>query len=415
MSEQYVCSVCGEPLGNPSDEIGDDGHFSKVEGRQPDDPRFRCGSTGQITHPESAAVPKSEYDGGTPDEPEPASQAANQKQQNREKGLDLGEDLEPLDILQDVLSNPIYELSNAQINEVISWAEEFDDGMIPPDSLEDILGLLEGISKQKAQLMRQKYELKIQRWMREQSHGDGGPPIGVMGRRRGGQKNNIRISRGRSGQNDAPSRTSNINRNLSQTDQIDDEPERVIDRRRKKAQERVDEFANEFLDSFASNVGDDVGRFYSDIRGVVVTALNEKAKRDPDWVIEKLETLGGFEIINELMDESDAKKREKAAQQSQMSVDAEVERAAASINDNNQQNRQRTNTEQHMQTSQEQINSSQQPKTEESKLAYNNRESDNSMETLIDEQAENETESTQSEGENEMFEETFGQLQESEQ
>lgn len=423
---EVTCSACGyvikkDPQEAIHDPDGDapsnpDAHIWINHGSK--GPRFHCSELGQMTSitagvdGETVVTPKQYYeklgldtgssqeeggpsnqgDSGQNDRPNSGGTTPDIPQQRKEPGLDLDEDIEAMDILTGILSNPLYELSDPQIREVLSWAEEFEDGMIPPDSLEELLGLLEGISKQKAQLMRQKYEVKIQNWMRKRSQDDSGPPVGALGRRSG----------------PSPSRLNIANRRESSTSmggggggptardiqEEDTEPDRVIDRRRQKAQDRVDEFADEFLSSFASNVGDDAGRFYSDIRNIVITALNKKAERDPDWVIEKLEGVGGFEIINELMETSDTKKREDAVKQAQPSVDAEVDEAIESLSD----------MEPEHQTQPQTASQTQQPQS------HTNQPESNKVENFIDDGVEDEKDAQENEGEKEMFEETFGQI-----
>lgn len=431
MSEQIVCVACGEPLGSPEDEIGEDGHFTLVEGRPDNDPRVRCGNTGQIRHPESVGVPKTEYQrgsGGDGEEVEPENSQPQTQQQERQpppqhdKGLDLDEEIEPLDLLHDVLANPLYELSEPQIGEVESWAEEFDEGMIPPDSLEQILGLMDGVSQQKAQLMRQKYELKLQRWMRKRSEDGGGPPIGMLGRRSGRSPSPIDITGGGSG-TPSPSRTSGgMQRSQQQNiEEREQDPERVIDRRKDKARDRVDEF----LDSFAENVGNDVGTFYTDAKQIVKTALLKKAEDDPDWVLEKLEHLGGFEIVQEIMAPSDAKRAEQQQQrQSQPEVDREIDNAVNRVAQNNQQRNQQQRPPQQQQQSppqqeqrpNQQQNNQQQPQESQYMTSEDIPESEepagNSMERLIEKEEEQANGDEEQSGEDEMFEDTFGQLQE---
>jgi hypothetical protein len=85
-----------------------------------------------------------------------------------------------MDILQDVISSPHYDLAEPQVQEILGWAEDYN-GQMPPDVLEDILKNMSGVAKQRAQLVAKRYSIKLNNWMRKQNSSNEGPPIGALG------------------------------------------------------------------------------------------------------------------------------------------------------------------------------------------------------------------------------------------
>lgn len=417
---EVYCKVCEQQLGPPDDEIdfpesdldqldNPSGHIKIVVGDR--GARFHCRDLGQMTSivdgNGETIITASEYlpdglvekhmngggSGGSQDEPV--------QETPPDRGLDLEEQPEPLDLLNEVLSNPLYELSDPQVQEVMSWAQEFDNGQIPPNSLEEILGLLEGVSKQKASLMRQKYELKINRWMKKRSAGNKGPPIGGMARAGSQSTPNISSQIRQQQQQNKSSQKPQLKaqQQSSGSSQIEsrsrrpNNPQERLNKRRAKAERRVDEF----LDQFARNVGDDVGSFYGDIKQVVKVALMNKAEQDPDWVIEKLENVGGFDLIQEIMEPSDAKQQQQQqTQSSQSGVDREVEQAMQNVESN------KTETHNNQQVS----GSDEQPKRQESTQS----QEDNPLDELMDEPEIEMNEVEETDEEEKEFEQVFGEL-----
>lgn len=358
------CKACGGQLGDPEEvlhdpdnELGiieggvsnpDSGHLKVVKGEK--GVRKQCARTGQMTKLVDQPPDKEDEGGGKEQEREPPSGGAPEP--NQDKGgrvYDLEEDKSAKDILIDVISNPSYELDEPQIEEVKSWLPIYN-GQLPPDVMEDILSNMNGVSKQQAGLMRQKYEAMLNKWIQEQSQDDGGPPLGAVASQPtspgsapptpspkpsppqnggGGGGGGGTAEAQREGA-EAPSR----NEPELPPEALEEEPEpdmglggpasEVREERRKRRMERRQDVVDEMAEEMARNMASDMGRMYSDFREIFTTLIKRKAEKDPDWFFEKADTFG-MDIIEELSEPSEAKKREMEQGGSSNTADSMVD------------------------------------------------------------------------------------------
>lgn len=407
------CKACETELGDPNNEVNfseieefdnPDGHIRLEIGSK--GPRFYCSDLGHLTtiidqNGERLTTAKeflpddysSPSEGNGEDKEQDIGNAQAQTQQEttqpqqestqRERGLDFPQEKEPIDLLKEVVENPLYELSDPQIREVISWAEEFEDSQIPPDSLQQILGLLEGVSQQKAQLMRQKYELKLNRWIRSRSGNDSGPPIGAITSGYGTSPTTPSLTQSRSRQSSRSRNQQTESSETSQTDSDDTEHEinteglsrreRRINRRQDALDIAVQEAAEDVADAMAEEFANQFGFTIRLARRI----LMRKAEKDPDWFIEKAEQWD-IDIIDEFLTPSEQRAEELAEERNSatMSVDQEIDDVADIIEE--------------------------QPEPEQ------DMESEILEEEQIDEESEIETEESE---EDEMFKKTLGQIE----
>lgn len=363
-----ICTQCGYKLGSSEDEVAhpddpdppDDPHF-KVQIRDDDEERLQCVETGRLA---AVAGPGDDSIGSenmsyaelfyqfhdeTPPgmgEPEGGGREPTQDEQRQQRqpgGIyEIDEEKSQLDIVNDVVTNPRYGLNDDHIQEVREWAEDMD-GRLPPQTLQDILQNLSGIQKQTAKLIRQRYELKLNKWMRDQSGVDEGPPIGVttgpMPQQNGSQP-----------QRSGP--TPKGNKNKKQGNQSPNEEQRKKEerqarggtsagpsnlrefrrrRRTKRRQETMDIAAQRVAEQAADEIARELVGQFGGILDIPRTVLQRKAEKDPDWFLEKAEQLD-IDIL-EIMEPSEQRKKEMGADSPNDApeVDHEVDNALEQI------------------------------------------------------------------------------------
>lgn len=374
-----ICSQCGHPLGPSEEEIAhpedenppDDPHF-KVQIRDDGEERLQCIDTGRLASP---AGPEDNNIGGDnlsypelfkkhhgelpPGMGEGGGEVGQQsgsggRQQPTPGGIyDVKEEKDQMDLLRDVITNPRYGLNDEHIQEVQGWAVDMD-GRLPPNTLEDILKNLKGVQKQTAKLIRQRYELKLNRWMRDHQSGEEGPPIGVT---TGPMPAQSGSSPGNQGATPTP-RGKQKSGNQSQEEQPSDTPDRQPrgrpspspnnlreyrrTRRTQRRQETMDiaaqRVAEQAADEIARELITDFGRYFS----LPAKILEAKIEKDPDWALEKAEQ---FDIdIMELMEPSEKRKKEKQQQEKRDApqVDNEVDNALQEVRENGQEQSEQT-------------------------------------------------------------------------
>lgn len=364
-----ICAACGQPLGPQEQEIHhpeddnppDDPHFT-VQIRDSDGAeRLQCNNTGQIA---AVAGPGQEEVGNTgksyaelfqefhgelpPGVGEPEGDGESEsKQPSRESQpsepiYDVQEQKSQMDLLQEVVTNPRYGLNDEHIQEVRGWASDMD-GRLPPATLEDILKNLKGVQKQTASLIRQRYELKLNRWMREQSQNDRGPQIGIgasVGPRQSGS------SIGSGSPTPTPSPQQNEENQSPSKEELKKgarrdrgRPEPSADnlreyrrlsrtkRRQQFADTATQKIAEEAADEIARQVIPEMGRYL----GLPAKIIEAKIEKDPDWALEVAERLD-IDIID-IMEPSEQRKKEMREEEQRTSpqVDSEVDDAMERI------------------------------------------------------------------------------------
>jgi len=325
------CSACGEELGPPPEVLHDpDNHFDIVEGgvSNPDDhhvraedgpkgPRMFCSKTGQVTKIENGDPGGGS---GTGEDRPP--------KQNAVPGggggdvYDLPEESSAMDILEEVIATPVFGLDQEQIQEVISWGDIYD-GQVPPDVVENLLKNLKGVSKQKASLMRQKYEAKLNKWVQRQSSDSGGPSIGVsasppMPQSGGGAKRpQGPPNGGQQSPEPSPKRPPQPEPEGSGGRMGFDDGEDLREQRRKRRIERrndaLDVAAERFAEQATQQMAQDIGGIFGDIREVAHIAFKKKAKKDPDWFFEKMEKWD-MDIVDAVLSPSEAMQEERESE-----------------------------------------------------------------------------------------------------
>lgn len=334
MASAY-CNSCGSPIGHPEEDLHDPENIMQiVEGGVSNEgshlkavdtakgPRLFCRPTGKMTKivdEEPGNQDDQEEDTPSGGEPEEEPEESPQRR-TQEEVYDLQENKSPEQLVAQVVTNEIYGLNDGQINEMQDWVGIYD-GRIPPDRFEEILRDFDGVSKQKARLMRTKYEVMLDREMRRQAD-DRGPSIGAtasagaMPQQRGG-----------------PSRTPAPPQPPPSTS--DSEEERSMDDLRKERRYRrverrndaLDTAAEQFADAAARQMAEDFGGLFGDLREVLYTAFKKKAEKDPDWFFEKAEKWD-LDILDTLLEPSEARKREMQDQEPDLSeVDSEIDEA----------------------------------------------------------------------------------------
>lgn len=354
-----ICSACETPLGDPNNEVKhpddpdppENAHFV-VQVRKDGEERLQCTETGQLAKPLGPDDPEypgnEEQDESPPPQPSESSESAEngpptQQQQRNPPVYDIEEEKDQMDLLREVITNPSYGLNDEQITEIRAWAQDYG-GQLPPDTLQEITGLMDGVQKQTAQLMRQRYELKINKWVRDQQSGDNGPHIGTgfaspsgrvpniqMPPSEGGKPSKESMERAREegdmqGYNEGPSNSA-IRENRR-----DRESRR--ESRRNRRRDAMDKAADELALGVAENVGDQLGSNYGRAQNIMWNVLEAKAKRDPDWFLEKekevQESLGIS--IFDLLEPSEAKKQEQQRKgPPQPKADKEVDEALSRV------------------------------------------------------------------------------------
>ena len=403
-----LCNQCGTELREPDKEVAhpdddnppDDAHF-KVQIRDHDGgERLQCVETGHLAKPVNPSdddyreVYEEKHDGELPIE-EAASVAASDSEQISERGptgnqspddvFEFEEEKSQIDILAEVVANPHYGLEDPQITEVISWAEDFN-GQMPPDVLQDLVSNMKGVQKQTAELIKRRYEIKLNNWFRKQQNQDNdGPPIGVMGGPRPNQ-------RGMSSPNPRPTPTPKPEQPAQEPnvegeepdefDEHDDSGRRVgglpnQDIRKERRQRRVkrrndalditaEEMANEAAPQIARELSKNFGTYF----GLPAKILEAKAERDPDWFLEKADEIEeklGITLFD-ILEESETKKqeREQAEQErppDQTEVDNEMDAALEKVRNDSQSQNEQDNKQQQKQSVEEESTDQSQTET----------------------------------------------------
>lgn len=340
------CKACGGELGDPETELHDpnnhyeiveDGvsnpdsaHIKVVEGSK--GPRMNCTREDSFTKiVNEPPQPEGGGSGGSEGQPKSSDPKPAPKS---EKVYDLPEEKSAMDILHEVASTPVFELNDAQVQELMSWGEIYD-GQIPPDQVEAILSNFSGVSKQTASLIRQKYEAKLNRWMQKRARDSGGPQIGA-GRTTpmpqppsgGGSppSNNGGSDESESNPPPRPDPSSG-----SSDDNMPSDPLEMSKKRRNKRQSRRQQMMDEALDEFAhaaaQNMAGEVGKGFTQMRDIFFTLIKNKAKKDPDWFFEKMEEWD-MDIVDEFFSMSEARQEElKGGEAGGFNVDMDIDQA----------------------------------------------------------------------------------------
>jgi len=159
-----VCSACGEPLGDPADEIPEsveeepqDGEHFNIQERKDGELRAQCRTNGQLAsviagskkiNPISGDVTGTVEGEGEGEAQEPTPEPETQQTekptpspQQSSPVYDLPDDQSQEDVLMSVVSNDHYGLNQEQIQELHSWSQDFD-GQMPPDMVQEVIGLM---------------------------------------------------------------------------------------------------------------------------------------------------------------------------------------------------------------------------------------------------------------------------------
>jgi len=235
---------------------------------------------------------------------------------------DFDPDKDSIDILEDIISNPVHGLDQDQIDEVMSWGDIYD-GQIPPGQLQQILENLKGVSKQRAQLIKQKYEAKLNKWMRDQSDNSVGPSLGLPSGH--SQPNQAGGPAPSPQQMKQKKRQRKKQRQAQQKKQKRRRKSKGRDRRKERRQDAIDKAADEFAYKFAQNMAEDAGTIFNDARDILTTVFKQKAKNDPEWFIEKSEKWD-MSLLDTMMEKSEGKKQQEE-QESAPEVDMEIDNA----------------------------------------------------------------------------------------
>lgn len=352
------CSACGERLSDtpdeslwePDEDAPDNAEEALEAGfhmqviKSEKGTRFQCLKNGTFAKPAKNPPGEEEEEeggpsGGNPQQEQSQSKPQPQQQQpqgqpqpqQQEKVFDLPDDKSALDLLKEVVSNPAYELSESQVNEAIDWGEMYD-GQIPADVLEQLLANMSGVSNQQASLMRQKYEIMLNKWVREQTKDSGGPPIGgvnPMPNVPSGGPPNVQASPSKGGPQPQQQEQPEPSRERPPQDDgpVEERAEEMAemrDERRKRRFKRRQDAIDEAAATMAQSMAQDFGKAYTDFRDILTTVLKRKAERDPDWFLEKADQFG-MDLINELGEPSDAKKEGGGGGPDPTTADGEIE------------------------------------------------------------------------------------------
>lgn len=349
------CKGCGFALGDPEEDLHDPEGLSDVAqdlGIAPENEdahlvvrdgekgwRYYCSELGQVTS--IVAEPPGEDKGNREGEGAPPKEQAEQEERQAPKGgsggrkvYDIPEEKSPITVLADVVTSPFLGLNEDQVNEVRDWAEDYD-GQLPPDMLESILANMSGVQKQAAALARQKYEVKLNKWVQEQAQGDEGPPIGVTAqppkRGRGGRSRGGRGRRGGEGGGSSERQPPPGGRG---GEPPDDMPEDLRRYRRVRRTERRNDAADVAMETAAKEIAREIGPQFASNFGryfsLPAKILEAKAEKDPDWFFEKLEQ---WDIdIDDVLEPSQSRK-EDMRQQNESPVDREADEALDRLRD----------------------------------------------------------------------------------
>lgn len=346
------CSACGYELQRPEDELHDPDNDMEIipggnEAENPhlavrdgpsDTKRLYCTDLGHSTKIEN-------------EPPEGEGQEKDNQQQTLPRGngevYNEREEKEPLDILNNVITRPFVGLNDEQVDELRDWAKDYD-GQLPPDILENILENMSGVAKQTAALAREKYEVKLNRWVQKQSQADDGPPIGAASRptpvpnRSGGRSNRggPQPTGGGGGQSQSGQKGGEQEGQPQQgpgsggvgnsfpaggADQL-----RKARRRRRisRRNDALDRAAEQFADKAAGQMAEEFGGLIGDTRDILYTAFKKKAESDPEWFFEKAEKWD-LEILDTFLTPSEAKMEE--GEDDGHEVDMEVDDALDAV------------------------------------------------------------------------------------
>lgn len=344
------CKVCGYELGDPENEdLHDPKGLSDVAKDIAGGPienegahlivrdgekgwRYFCSETGKTTSivPEPPESGDEEGEGGSP-----KGERKRSPEGRSQDVYDLPEDKSAIDILREVVTRPFLGLNEEQISEIQDWANDYN-GQLPPDILGDILSNMKGIQDQAARLARQKYEVKLNKWVRQQAQGDRGPPIGISSQPTGGGQ----IGRQGSGAATAPQRTrsggsgepgepsqsredtsvggfnGDMSGDIRKTRRI-----RRMSRRNDAMDIAAQEVAQQAAQEFTGEFLTELGRYI----GLPAKILESKAKKDPDWFLEKLEQ---WDIdLDAFLEPSEARKEELRQRSQPPEADRKVDEA----------------------------------------------------------------------------------------
>lgn len=337
------CKACGYEVGPPEEDLNDpenlmqiveggvkneDAHLQVKDG--PKGPRIFCSEKGQVT--KIVDRPPQEEGEGAPSEGE----GGEPKPKSRQEIYDLPEEKDSIDILIDVVQKPMYGLNDAQVEELVDWAKDYD-GQLPPDTLEDILKNFSGVQKQTAQLARQKYEVKLNKMMREKAEDSGGPPIGVSRRPSvGGGGGGIPQQRGGQVQRQPQQQpVQEHEQDLQDDGELDGSISSPSDLRTKRRERRVDrrqEAADIMVEKVAQRAADDIARevtgSLSTYFGLPAKIIEAKIEKDPDWALEKLDEWGLD--ISDVMEPSSEKKKQMS-NESRDTVNGNIDNALEDI------------------------------------------------------------------------------------
>lgn len=377
-----ICTQCGQPLGSKSDEIEhpedpdppEDAHF-KVQIRDDDEERLQCKDTGRLA---SVATPGDENIGGdnlsyaelfqkhhntvppgmgegqTP----PSDKNSQTDRPNEDSGgvYDIQPEKDQRDILKEVIDDPSYALDDEHKREIIAWADDMD-GRLPPNTLEDILKNLKGVQKQTAELVRQRYELKLNKWMRDQSNAENGPPIGVTMPTMSGQSSSSsglgRLTPIPQPQQKSENQTQTEEARTKQGRQVREAQSTSSDnlreyrrtRRTKRRQDTLDIASEQVAKEAADEIAREIATNFGGLLSIPQTVLRRKAEKDPDWFLEKAEQ---FDIdVVDIMEPSEQRKKEMQDNDENVApeVDNEVDNALESVvSGNNSSNESPTET-----------------------------------------------------------------------
>lgn len=322
------CKTCGYELGSPETDLHDPEGLSDMAKDVLDGPnesedahlivrdgkrgwRYYCDTTGQVTSIEMEPPDKEteEGEGGSPNdesnEPKEVGPVYEEPEQKTQK-----------EILQEVVTNPSYGLNEGQMEEIKEWSEIYDN-KLPPDQLQSVVSNFDGISKQTSVLMKRKYEAKLNKWLREQSKDNTGPPIGLPSPPPANPKGSSSKSSNKnrpSPKEQKESHTREMVEDVASNQRVDssgmgsDRRSRRVKRRNDAADVAMEKVAEEAADEVARELAKNMGMGLGLIRKV----LHAKAEKDPDWFLEKKQEIENSLGINvlEIMEPSDARKEE---------------------------------------------------------------------------------------------------------
>lgn len=327
-----VAEAIGEGVSNP-----DSAHVEVKDG--PKGWRYFCNEKGQVTS--IVTDPPREGEGGGSDDESKA-----EPNTGRGEVYDLPEEKSAEDVLIEVAQSPFLDLSDAQLEELSDWADDYN-GQIPPDILVDILGNFGGVKKQTAELAKQKYQVKLNKWVKNQTKQDKGPPIGIsqqpspntpapnQPRRRERRRPRQPQESGGGSPEDTPEQDSqeeepqpNPRReeNVSSSDLMEERRKRRVARRNRA----LDKAAEEVADQMAEDMAREMTGFFGDARDIFYTAIKRKVEKDPDWLLEKGDKWD-IDIMDVLLEPSESRKEEMQDSSDKLEIDQEVDNVLEDI------------------------------------------------------------------------------------